>query len=338
MPKGEFSNASWTYGNKRPLVSVWKHEFLFDLLCAADKSAGLDEGAARFYLRANVPNFLGGSSVYNPATTNLGSFGTRGDTTLAPLYSAQGQVQYAWENYSHGVVLKSKLKLKAYPYFQSNDIARAYDESAEPQPKLPGALADYTHFNPEAMVSIQLSTSPIPGPTVADASLASLLDAVKDGRLDRAYNTKHKWTRTTRGARSTGAYLTGYYSPHAIAEYPLTNLLDRIQDYQFVTGGNYTTNCADPVVDAYWNVYITPRSTGVQTVAGSHPLGVPVPHRVTGHITMSTMYWIGANAIANNYPWTSHFAGAARDFTQNQYVREAASAAWDAGMKRMRTK
>lgn len=338
MPKGEFSNASWTYGNKRPLVSVWKHEFLFDLLVGSDKTSGSTEGAARFYLRANVPNFVGVSTAYGPATHNLGSFGSRGDTSLGPLQEGEAQVQYAWDNYTHGVVLKSSLKVKAYPYYESNDIARAFDDAVEPQPKVPGALADYVHFNPEAMVSVQLSTSPIPGPVVTDGSLIALLEAVKNGRLDRAYNTKHKFTRTTRGARSTGAYLTGYYSPHTIAEYPLTNLLDRIQDYQFTTGGNYLTNVADPTVDAYWNVYITPRSTGVQTIAGAHPLGVPVPHRVTGHISMSTMYWIGASQIADNIPWTSQFAGAARDFTRNQYVREAAGAAWDAGMKRLRTK
>ena len=151
MPQGEFQTRLFSRGNRRPVVSVWTVRATSSYLVNAGQNSKSD-GVFCASIKANQPNFIGSAA----ALSIVGGI-YRGVGLQSRFFNeATPDLTYAFANYDNGVVLQSRLRVKAYPAVSWAPDTDAYRGAGN-------ILESGVSYNPEAQVSITLSQDPLLG-------------------------------------------------------------------------------------------------------------------------------------------------------------------------------
>lgn len=305
MPR--FSTRQFHRGNVRPTSRVWTISAYDDFTAVPEPVAGSGtKGAFKFTFRANTPTWPGVSSAATPFSTIGKAEVAKAGTT--PFNFSPAEVQTPFEQYTHGVVIESKIQLRVIPQGATTHSTAEGLYTNGKKPTLPStggtgtAVNEYV-YNPEAMVSLVLSNSDQPFIPSGSATSADIVALSEAGTFKRGYNTAVRYTRHTVGAEATPAVFEGTYDPKRI--YQFKDLGDHLDDFEFETraGGtgasNPTYNPYDPANPAYWTLYITGNPAGVAYTndlgSGTEAIdvvsGIPVPHRVSCKITYTVQFY-----------------------------------------------
>lgn len=197
------------------------------------------------------------------------------------------------------MVLESKLKAVVFP-----SGATFSDQDAGQAPNVP----EGTVYCPDACVTLQLQRA------IPTESSDTISNALVTGQLQRAYNTKVRYTRANLGAANSGATVEMVYKPDAL--YRFRDLSDNLDLFSYPTNGVPTSDdeCANK---SYFVLTLGPTRAGCPSTDGTSVVhGRVLPHRVSIEMTHKVLFYMedpGAINGVDNVPLSAEqsFAGQA---------------------------